>query len=172
MKIANGMLLFHNKAEIYSNWYLRPVTIKGVMFNCLEQYLMFAKAKLFGDEVRAEEIMATPDPTEQKAIGRKVEGYVDAIWIVRRGTILWHGVYAKFTQHEDLKAELLGTDDLLLVEASGSDRVYGIGMWETNPRIYDKRNWLGQNLLGEDLMSARSLIRKEVSDGTPHRKYD
>lgn len=121
MIVANGMLLFHHRSEIYSNWYMRPVTIKGITFCCLEQFLMFAKARLFGDEVRAAEIMATSDPAQHKALGRLVAGYVDAVWAARRGAILRSGLYAKFTQHTDLKADLLATDGLELVEASGKD---------------------------------------------------
>jgi ribA/ribD-fused uncharacterized protein len=171
VKVANGFLLFHHKSEIYSNWYLRPFTVKGIIFNCVEQMLMFAKARLFGDEVRAAEIMATHDPAEQKAIGRKVDGFVEAVWVERREAILLHALYAKFTQHEDLKLEMINTGDLEFVEASGSDGVYGVKLWESNPRILDRRNWRGSNILGLALNSVRSKIVAEINAGHPHRRY-
>lgn len=171
MKVTNGFLLFHHKSEIYSNWYLRPMTVKGIEFNCVEQMLMYAKARLFGDEFRAAEIMATLDPSEQKAIGRKVEGFVESVWVARREAILLHALYAKFTQHEDLKLEMIATGDLDFVEASGSDRVYGVGRWQSDPRIFDRRFWRGLNLLGLALNSVRFRIVEELSAGLPHRRY-
>lgn len=171
MITANGMLLFHHRSEIYSNWFLRDFTMRGLTFSCVEQPLMYAKAKLFGDEVRAAKIMATPDPADHKAQGRLVEGYVEKVWVAKRRPILRHSLYAKFTQHNDLKDSLLGTDDLELVEASGTDLIYGCGCWENNPRIYDKRNWRGESLLGLELMCVRAQIRLEVDSGVPHRQY-
>ena len=38
---------------IYSNWYPATFTIKGIKYNCSEQYFIYQKAKLFNDNVIA-----------------------------------------------------------------------------------------------------------------------
>ncbi|KAJ6601252.1 DUF1768-domain-containing protein [Mycena vulgaris] len=64
--------------------------------------------------------------------------------IAKMDIVIWH----KFTQHEDLKQELLGTGDAELVEDSAKDPFWGIGR--------DKR---GQNQLGKALERLRSKLR-------------
>ena len=45
--------------------------------------------------------------------------------------------YAKFSQHKDLKEQLLETGDKIIVEASPYDLIWGVGLGENN-RIYSK----------------------------------
>ncbi|KZV93097.1 DUF1768-domain-containing protein, partial [Exidia glandulosa HHB12029] len=56
-------------------------------------------------------------------------------------------MYAKFTQHADLREELLRTGDVLLVNSDSSDGVWGVG-----------NNGLGMNHLGKSLMRVRDRI--------------
>jgi ribA/ribD-fused uncharacterized protein len=46
--------------------------LDGRLFVCNEQYFQHAKAMLFGDEVRAEQIMVETSPFRMKALGRQV----------------------------------------------------------------------------------------------------
>jgi predicted NAD-dependent protein-ADP-ribosyltransferase YbiA (DUF1768 family) len=39
---------------IYSQWHLADIVIDGITFNCCEQYMMYSKAKFFGDNETAE----------------------------------------------------------------------------------------------------------------------
>ena len=65
----------------------------------------------------------------------------------------------KFTQNENLKMVLLETKDRELVEASPSDRIWGIGFdSEKAPGNEDK--W-GENKLGKALMKVREQLRGE-----------
>ena len=66
---------------------------------------------------------------------------------------------AKFSQHEDLNAYLLGTGDRVLVEASPLDRIWGIGMGAGNEHASSPDLWRGLNLLGFALMRARDILR-------------
>jgi ribA/ribD-fused uncharacterized protein len=121
--------------------------------------MMFAKAMLFGDLSTAELIMAEPNPRKQKALGRQVAGYVDAVWQVQAEDLMFPGLLAKFSQDEDRKAALLATADTLLVEASPDDVVWGIGLEESDPRCLEPEQWLGQNKLGRVLTRVRDALK-------------
>lgn len=158
-----GIICFHNENEQYgfmSNWYPAEFTVDGVAYNCSEQYMMHQKALFFGDTVTAEKIMATADPALQKKYGSEVTPYDDETWKGVRQTIVYKGVYAKFSQNEDLKKQLLATGDEILAEAALNDRAWGIGLCMQDPEIYKRKQWRGLNLLGYLLMSVRFELRK------------
>ena len=54
----------------FSQWYKADMydPITGLTFNCCEQFMMYGKAKLFGDEEAMEDIMSTSNPRKQQAI--------------------------------------------------------------------------------------------------------
>lgn len=154
-----GMTLFFSERDHFSNWYRCDFEVKGVGFNCMEQLMMFAKAKLFGDDDTAAKILAATHPRDQKALGRRVAGYVDEVWAERRVRIVVQGCYAKFSQNTALSQALLGTGDTTLVEASPYDPIWGVGLGEHDPRILDPKQWRGQNLLGIALMEVRAKLK-------------
>lgn len=154
-----GMTLFFSERDQFSNWYRCDFEVKGVRFNCMEQLMMFAKAKLFGDDETAARILGAVHPRDQKALGRSVAGYVDEVWAERRVRIVAQGCYAKFSQDPVLAQALLDTGDTTLVEASPYDTIWGVGLGEHDPRILDPKQWKGQNLLGVALMEARDRLK-------------
>ncbi|WP_429452555.1 NADAR family protein [Paraburkholderia sp. WC7.3g] len=88
----------------------------------------FSKAKLFGDENSAAEILAARYPKDQKAIGRGVKGFDLATWEGKREAIVYVGCREKFAQNPGLRSLLLATAPTELVEASPYDRVWGVGL--------------------------------------------
>jgi ribA/ribD-fused uncharacterized protein len=66
-------------------------------------------------------------------------------------------VYYKFENSPDLRAILLGTGYVPIVEAS-PDRVWGIG-FDENDAGKNRMLW-GENLQGHSLMASRAVIRK------------
>ena len=86
-------------------------------------------------------------------------GFDQASWEAKRYDIVVSGSLAKFGQHDDLRAFLLGTGERVLVEASPVDRVWGIGLAADDPRADDPARWRGANLLGFALMAARDTLR-------------
>ncbi len=60
---------------------------------------------------------------EIKALGRKVKGYNEEIWISKRESMVSVGSREKYNQNLDLKEELLKTKDTILVEASPWDKL-------------------------------------------------
>ena len=147
---------------ICSQWYPSKFTIDGIEYNCAEQYMMAKKAELFGDKEHYDLIMDTDDPSWQKAFGRAVKNFDKKKWEEVAKKHVYDANYAKFDQNIDLLAELISYGDREIVEASPTDRIWGIGLGLNNKNIYDRRLWDGTNWLGEVIMKVRvSLLKKE-----------
>lgn len=149
--------------ECLSQWYGAPFTLQGRTFPTAEHYMMYGKAVLFGDTATAEKILAAPNPGAAKALGRAVRGFVQGTWEEHRSRIVVEGNEAKFGQNPDLRAFLLATRKKVLVEASPTDRIWGIGLAEDDPHAANPLTWRGLNLLGFALMIARDRL----IEGTP-----
>ena len=163
----------------FSNWHPSKFTIDGTEYTCSEQYYMRQKALCFGDKKSASAIMATSSPGVMKRIGICVKGFDQSKWDMVKGGVMAKALYAKvcstctlvfyhvlsffilvsqFTQNADLRQDLLGTRGKTLVEASPYDRVWGIGLWKSDPRARQRSTWLGLNLLGELLTKLRETL--------------
>ena len=154
---------FWQSESPFSQWHPVEFVVKGKRFVCAEQYMMHGKAVLFGDLEVAERILASASPKTHKALGRKVSGFDDQVWKRERERIVYEGNHAKFTQNASLLAELMATAGTELVEASPTDRIWGVGLSAEDPRIQNPSQWRGQNLLGkvltrlrEDLLASRA----------------
>src|SRR5438132_5626776 len=110
---------------LFSKWHPSPFVLGGINFTHAEQFMMYAKAMLFGDREAAEQIMEAKTPKEQKALGRKVKGFDEATWLLFREGVVFDGSYAKFSQKPELRGALLATRGTTLVEASPYDQVWG-----------------------------------------------
>lgn len=142
----------------FSQWYKSEFTVDGITFVTAEQYMMYEKAKLFNDDEIAELILKTDNPSDQKILGRSVKNFDKDIWEKHAKDIVTKGNIAKFSQNEDLLSFMKTTKDLILVEASPYDRIWGIGLGEDDPDIEDESKWQGTNWLGECLMRAREVL--------------
>ena len=143
-----------------SQWWPSPFTVDGTTFATAEHYMMWSKARLFGDTATAARVLDVRHPNEAKTLGRRVGNFDEDRWVAARYDIVVAGSVAKFGQNPELKAFLLGTGDRVLVEASPLDRVWGIGLAADDPRAADPDRWLGLNLLGLALMDAREVLQK------------
>ena len=162
MLITDKYLFFYATSEIYSNWHPAKFKYDNIVFSNSEQAMMYAKAKLMGDNDSIKKIKKTSDPYKVKRLGRSIKPWKEQLWISKRLSLVIDILYAKFSSNETLRNELLGTDDLYLVEASPSDKIWGVGLDESDPAIHNKKNWKGLNLLGEALMQVREKIKKEM----------
>lgn len=140
-----------------------PCTFKDgdMTFNCMEQYMMYNKAKLFNDTEMAERIMQSSVPKEIKRYGRQVRGYNDLKWDKYKRDVVYRGNLLKFGQNPELKDYLLSTGDAYLAEASPYDKIWGIGLRASDPRAHDVKQWKGKNLLGYTLMRVRYALRQK-----------
>ena len=130
-------------------------------FFCTEQAFMWAKAKYFGDETSTLKIIAEQkSPMACKQLGRLVENYDDKKWSLVRYSFMHDVNYEKYKQDLELRAKLLNPqfDNKTFVEASPTDRIWGVGLAQYDPNIVDEINWRGQNLLGKVITQVRAEI--------------
>ncbi|WP_176308404.1 NADAR family protein [Micromonospora sp. NBS 11-29] len=150
-------------AGCLSQWWPAAFIVDGREFATAEHWMMWHKAVLFDDHATADRVLAAGHPHRAKALGRQVRGFDEATWTARRYEIVVAGSVAKFGQHEQLRRFLLGTGERVLVEASPTDRVWGIGLTADDPRATDPTAWQGDNLLGFALMEARAALAEPAA---------
>ena len=156
---------FHKPDEPHgylSNWYPSPFDLDGEHFSSVEQYIMYKKCMVFGDEKSAKAVLETEDTAQQQAIGRNASGYNGHVWAGMRQMVVFRGLMAKFSQNEDLKQNLLNTDNAYLVECAGSDKIWACGIRLKDDKRFDAANWTGDNILGFALMEVRQRLRETV----------
>lgn len=134
-----------------------------IHFNCAEQFMMYCKAARFHDAATQARIMATSSPKEQKRLGKLTRGFWDESWDQVKSEVVVAGNMAKFGQNAKLRGKLLATGERLLVEASGRDRVWGIG-YTAKHAVQFREHW-GENRLGRALMVVRGRLRGQEQEG-------
>lgn len=159
MKITEKYIFFWG--DIYSQWYSTEFVVDGIKYNCAEQYMMAEKARTFNDEKTLNKILSTNDPKKQKKLGRLVKNYNENLWNNIRFDVVVKGNYAKFSQNESLKKQLLSTGNKIIVEASPYDTIWGIGLSEYDERCLEEKNWKGSNLLGKAIMKTRDMLKEK-----------
>ena len=102
--------------------------------------------------------MNSNSPKEQKHFGRQVKGFDPVKWEAVCKKYVYEANYAKFTQNKAMLDELISYGDREIVEASPSDKIWGIGLGVDDPRVHDKSNWQGSNWLGEIIMQVKRDI--------------
>lgn len=159
-------VFFHLPNELYgflSNWYMSPFDLDGVHYSSMEQYIMYQKCILFGDQATAKKVVLTDDPSEQQKLGKLCTGYINGVWAGARQAIAIRGLLAKFSQNADLREQLLDTKEAYLVECAHSDKIWACGIRLNESERFDATKWTGQNILGFALMEVRSIIKAKKS---------
>lgn len=146
--------------DVLSNWAMLDFVVKDIKYNCVEQFMMAAKARLMGDAKTLNAIMAAKTPREHKKLGRSVKNFDEKKWQQARARIVAVGLMAKFRQNSEAREHLLKTKGLI-AEASPWDCIWGIGLGINNPKAKDPSQWRGQNLLGELLTKVRDKLKSE-----------
>jgi ribA/ribD-fused uncharacterized protein len=131
----------------FSNFYRAPIRLKGRTWPTSEHYF---QAQKFAGTPREEEIRRAASPTIAARLGRSRRHRLRPDWERVKESVMREAVLAKFTQHADLRALLLGTGDAVLVEHTENDSYWG-----------DGGDGSGRNRLGHVLMS----VRQELRDG-------
>ena len=158
MTTQDDIVFFYRTAHPFSNFHPSVFVVEGVTYRWAEQYIMHRKALQFGDHDTAEAILHAKNPGECKQLGRRVRPFDDAVWASVREDVAFDACLHKFEQNEKLGAFLLATGNALLVEASPTDRIWGIGFSEDDALLH--RSQWGENLLGLALMRVRSALKE------------
>jgi ribA/ribD-fused uncharacterized protein len=145
-----------------SQWHIVDFTVDSYTYNCCEQYMMQRKALLMGDFEAAAEIMLEKNPANHQALGRKIQGFNQDLWNANKYQIVRDGNMARFTQSAKCRELLLATGDKILVEASPYDKVWGVGLADSDTDILDETKWKGENLLGKVLTEVREIIKSDI----------
>lgn len=153
-------------ASCLSQWWPSPFAVDGVEYATAEHWMMACKARLFGDEEAERAALEAANPALAKKAGRLVRDFDETVWERERFRIVVEGSVHKFGQDAALRGFLLATGDRILVEASPTDRIWGIGLASDDERAQDPARWRGLNLLGLALMEARERLRTEPAGPT------
>ena len=145
-----------------SNWYPSDFTVDGLLFRNMEQFKMYKRAMLFGDEAAAKKILETADPETAKNLGMSAKNADEALWDANAYNIIKEGLMGKFGQNAELRDKLLATGDRLMAEASPYDPINGIGLSAEDAATQAPESWPGTNLLGKALMEIRTALTQSV----------
>ena len=161
MKITDTHVYFYSPREVFSNWhkceFKDPIT--GLLFGSSEQAFFWYKADFFKDNKRRFLIENEKNPKTAKDWGREIINYDEKSWKSMRVGYMTYVNYLKYSQNPEFTRELLETENRKLVEASPFDKIWGVGLKETDIKILDEKEWLGTNLLGIALENVRELIK-------------
>jgi ribA/ribD-fused uncharacterized protein len=161
LPVAHAFDNFHPFIKgVFSQWHPTPFEVDGADFTCVEQYMMAAKAVLFGDNDMAAKIMASDDPAMQKRLGSQVRGFDEGLWHRWRFHIVFVANLAKFEQNSGALRRLRNTAPAMLVEANPRDWNWGNGLQLDDPGNHDPAQWRGTNFLGRIL----TKIREEMGE--------
>ena len=144
----------------FSQWWPCDFKVNGIKYIFAEQYMMAGKARLFNDQESLQKILEAKEPNICKYLGRQVKNFNLKIWNKNCCQIVIEGNFAKFSQNEYLKQQLLSTENKILVEASPYDHIWGIKMSKDDPDCISPNKWKGTNFLGFALMEVRDLLRE------------
>ena len=129
----------------FSNFSKHPVFLKGKRWPTSEHYF---QAQKFAGTEHEEKVRQCARAREAANMGRDRTLPLRRDWESVKDQVMLEVVRAKFTQHEDLKAILLGTGDAKLVEHTENDSYWG-----------DGGDGSGKNRLGQILMRVRDELR-------------
>ena len=137
----------------FSNFSRHTVFLKGKRWPTSEHYF---QAQKFAGTEHEEAVRRCKRPADAANIGRDRKLPLRRDWESVKDQIMLEVVRAKFTQHEDLKAILLGTGDAKLVEHTTNDSYWG-----------DGGDGSGKNRLGQLLMRVRDELRAAETNQPP-----
>jgi hypothetical protein len=129
----------------FSNFSRHPILLNGVTWPTSEHYY---QAQKFAGQPDEEAVRLAGSPKQAAVMGRDPARPLRPDWEAVREAVMLDALRAKFTQHADLRALLLGTGDAVLVEHSPHDRYWG-----------DGGDGTGRNRLGVLLMQVRDELR-------------
>lgn len=143
----------------FSQWFPSAFIVDEKKYATAEHWMMAKKAELFNDNETLEKILATEKPAIAKTLGREVKNFNPEVWANSSYKIVVEGNRHKFSQQEDLLNYLLQTGNKIIVEASPTDTIWGIGMAQDVQDATNPFKWRGTNLLGFALMEVRDLLK-------------
>lgn len=141
-------VLFYHEWEPFGelgNYYVRDMVVDGITWKSVEHYYQAQKTH---DQDYQKKIHAAATPDDSKNLGNSPDYVVRSDWDTWKIMAMRKALFAKFTQHDDLRELLLSTGDQVLHENSMVDYYWGIG-----------EDGTGLSMLGKLLMALREELR-------------
>ena len=130
----------------FSNFAPYPIRLGGKIWPTSEHYF---QAQKFEDDGQREAVRKAKSPMLAARMGRDRKNKLRRDWESVKVSVMTEAVRAKFMQHDELRATLLGTGDTKIVEHTENDDYWGDGGDES-----------GKNMLGQILMRIRSELKE------------
>lgn len=130
----------------FSNFAAYRILLDGKEWPTTEHYFQGQK---FEDSNHQEAIRLEESPMIAARMGRDRSKKLRDDWESVKDQVMLDAVRAKFTQHEELRAVLLGTGESELIEHTKNDNYWG-----------DGGDGTGKNMLGQILMKVRAGFRQ------------
>lgn len=143
---------FYSTGDAYgefSNFSAHPFRLKGKTWPTTEHYF---QAQKFAGTPHEDEIRKINSPMIAARMGRDRKRPLRRDWEVVKEDIMREALYAKFTQHANLRTLLLSTGEARLIEHTRNDSYWA-----------DGGDGSGKNRLGILLVELRDRLRKEPS---------
>ncbi|MEJ2591913.1 MAG: NADAR family protein [Candidatus Thiodiazotropha sp.] len=128
----------------FSNFSKHPFVLEGREWPTSEHYF---QAKKFAGTPSEEEIRLAPTPSEAARMGRQRERPLRADWEAVKESVMYTALEAKFSQHPEIRRQLLATGEARIVEHTRNDTYWA-----------DGGDGSGRNRLGELLMRLRKSL--------------
>jgi N-glycosidase YbiA len=138
----------------FSNFAAYPIRLAGKVWPTSEHYF---QAQKFEDERDREAIRGAKSPMVAARMGRDRKRKLRGNWESVKVSVMTEAVRAKFTQHDELRAILVGTGEAKIVEHTENDDYWG-----------DGGDGSGRNMLGQILMRIRSELQEAEQRQSDH----
>ena len=129
----------------FSNFAAYPIVLKKKRWPTSEHCF---QAQKFTDKAYQEKVRQAKSPEIAARLGRNRKQKSRRGWESAKVSVMREALEAKFTQHSELKALLLSTEDAKLVEHTANDNYWG-----------DGGSGSGKNMLGQLLVKVREKLR-------------
>lgn len=131
-----------------SNFARYPIQVDGREWPTSEHYF---QAQKFAGRPGEEQVRAARAARDAAHLGRTLPG-LRGDWDAVKDEVMLKALRAKFTQHPDLRSQLLATGNRALIEHTTNDAYWA-----------DGGDGSGRNRLGELLMRVRAELREAVA---------
>ena len=143
-----------------------PIVVKEQRFNCNEQFIVYSKAMLFGDDRVASEVMKMSNPRMMKQLGNNIDNYNHREWQRKSVAIIAQCNETKFSMHQNAMDVLMSTGHKVIGEATAG-KEWGIGLSLNDDDCLQKHNWSGENKMGKILMKIRDNQHQKLDGIKP-----
>ena len=158
---TESQVRFYGMLSPFSNFYKCKFTMNGLQFTCVEQALMYFRARNHDDHYTAYKIKHEKNPAVIKRLGNRYKPTTSEA-SARERAFLERAVMAKFSSNDDLKQALINTNQKTMLECNPYDSVYSTGMKTDDPKL-DTLEFTGANIMGQILEKTRAQLQETTA---------